>query len=155
MENPKQNDDISEEIMQFFNGGGTLAEIYDLSPTTLETLYQAGYQYYNGGSYKDAEKIFRFLCTFDHFTVKHFFALGSCLQMQRQYQTAIDTYSYASLIDSNDPRFPYHAAECQLMLGRKKEASSGFYAASLHKGKHSQFDNLCLDAAMRHRRLQE
>ncbi|MGC3292931.1 CesD/SycD/LcrH family type III secretion system chaperone, partial [Pseudomonas aeruginosa] len=34
-----------------------------------------------------------------------------------------------ALMDINEPRFPFHAAECHLQLGELDGAESGFYSA--------------------------
>ncbi|MGF1717671.1 SycD/LcrH family type III secretion system chaperone [Photobacterium chitinilyticum] len=147
------NQALLGEIEKYLSGGGTFGEIYDLSSETIETFYQVGYGLYQGGSYADAEKVFRFLCLFDHYGLRHFIALGSCLQMQKEYQLAIESYSYAGLLDGKDPRSPYHAAECYLALGQREKASSGFYAASQLSEKHSKFDELCNKAATIYQQL--
>ncbi|ELR67207.1 Type III secretion chaperone protein for YopD (SycD) [Photobacterium marinum] len=144
---------LMQEIDKYLSGGGTIGELYELSPETLETFYQVGYGLYQGGSYAEAEKVFRFLCLFDHYGLRHFIALGSCLQMQKQYQPAIESFSYAGVLDCTDPRPPFHAAECYLALGQREKAKSGFYAASQLSEKHSQFDELCSRAANLHRQL--
>ena len=46
-----------------------------------------------------------------------------------QFELALQSYSYGAVIDVNEPRFPFHAAECHLQLGDLDGAESGFYSA--------------------------
>ncbi|CAM3784371.1 MULTISPECIES: SycD/LcrH family type III secretion system chaperone [Vibrio] len=153
MEEESVKNCTQEDILQYLKGGGTLAELHEFSPTTLETVYHAAFNYYNMGSYEEAVSIFQFLCAFDHFKVKYFIGLGSCLFMLKQYDSAIETYSYAGLIDGDDPRPPYYSAKCHLMLGKHQAAASGFFAASQMSGNYNQFDDICADAKRRYKKM--
>lgn len=55
---------------------------------------------------------------------------------------AIDAYSYAALVDINDPRPPFHSAECHLKLEQLTEAESGFYSAKEMSAGKSQYADL-------------
>lgn len=53
----------------------------------------------------------------DHYDARYFLGLGACRQSLGLYEQALQSYSYGALMDINEPRFPFHAAECHLQLG--------------------------------------
>ncbi|MBK4512842.1 SycD/LcrH family type III secretion system chaperone PcrH, partial [Enterobacter hormaechei] len=69
------------------------------------------------------------LCMLDHYDARYFLGLGACRQSLGLYEQALQSYSYGALMDINEPRFPFHAAECHLQLGDLDGAESGFYSA--------------------------
>lgn len=122
--------ELGQKLQDFFAAGGTFKELKDMDDNTMEAIYQVAYNLYQYGKYDEAIKIFRFLGFFDHYNKKYFMGLGACLQMLKQYKEAIDAYSFAALLDINDPKPPLYAGECHLVLGNLDEAQSGFTAAS-------------------------
>ena len=71
-----------------------------------------------------------------------FIGLGAARQELGEYLQAIDAYSYAALVDVNDPRPPFHSAECHLKLEQLTEAESGFYSAKEMSAGKSQYADL-------------
>lgn len=121
--------EIQSLVDDFFEKGGTFKDIKGLSDETMEAVYGVAFNLYSHGKYEDAEKIFRFLGFFDHLNKKYFMGLGACRQMLKKYQEAIESYTFASMLDADDPLPPLHAGECHLATGNLEAAESGFYAA--------------------------
>lgn len=117
----EKKDQISD-LLKDFAAGKTLGEMRGFTPDELEAVYSVGYTYYRTGRFEDAEKLFRFVCLFDHVTSKYWLALGAVLQAQRKFRDAIKPYGCAMLFDIKDPRPYFHLAECQLALGDFGEA---------------------------------
>ena len=122
-------DDLAQITADFIKNGKTLRELKGVSRDELEAVYQVAYQLYSGGDYEKARKLFEFLCFFDHLERKYWLGMGGCRQMLKQYEPAIEAYSLAMLLDSNDPLPPFHAAECHIALGNRDAAISGLTAA--------------------------
>ena len=61
----------------------------------------------------------------------YFLGLGACRQALGEFETAVQSYSFGAMLDLNDPRFPFHAAECRLQQGDLNGAESGFHSAHL------------------------
>ena len=55
---------------------------------------------------------------------------------------AINAFSIAALVDTNDPRPAFHAAECYLQLGQLAEAENGFYGAKEVSANKSEYADL-------------
>ena len=124
--------DITEQALEaFMQDGGTLAMLNEVSSDTLEQLYALGFNQYDAGKYEEAHKIFQALCILDHYEARFFLGLGACRQALGQHQLAIDSYGYGAMMDLNEPRFPFHAAECLLQMGELEGAESGFHSAQL------------------------
>lgn len=129
-----ENNSISQEELQelvegFLNQGGTFKDLKGLSDESMEAFYSVAYNLYENGKFEDSAKIFRFLCFLDHYNKKYYMGYGACHQMLKQYEQAIETFTYASILDTNDPTPPLYAADCHLALGNLKAAESGFFAA--------------------------
>ncbi|AOF21279.1 TPA: type III secretion system chaperone SycD/LcrH [Yersinia enterocolitica] len=113
----------------FLKGGGTIAMLNEISSDTLEQLYSLAFNQYQSGKYEDAHKVFQALCVLDHYDSRFFLGLGACRQAMGQYDLAIHSYSYGTVMDIKEPRFPFHAAECLLQKGELAEAESGLFLA--------------------------
>ncbi len=132
----------AEELLSFLEEGGTLKMLHDVSADTIEHIYAVGYNFFQSGKIEQAAKVFQLLSMLDHYQARFFIGLGAARQELGEYLQAIDAYSYAALVDINDPRPPFHSAECHLKLEQLTEAESGFYSAKEMSAGKSQHADL-------------
>ncbi|EIA1342525.1 SycD/LcrH family type III secretion system chaperone VcrH [Vibrio parahaemolyticus] len=132
----------AEELLSFLEEGGTLKMLHDVSADTIEHIYVVGYNFFQSGKIEQAAKVFQLLSMLDHYQARFFIGLGAARQELGEYLQAIDAYSYAALVDINDPRPPFHSAECHLKLEQLTEAESGFYSAKEMSAGKSQYADL-------------
>ncbi|TOM53027.1 CesD/SycD/LcrH family type III secretion system chaperone [Vibrio parahaemolyticus] len=132
----------AEELLSFLEEGGTLKMLHDVSADTIEHIYAVGYNFFQSGKIEQAAKVFQLLSMLDHYQARFFIGLGAARQELSEYLQAIDAYSYAALVDINDPRPPFHSAECHLKLEQLTEAESGFYSAKEMSAGKSQYADL-------------
>ncbi|MBS9865786.1 SycD/LcrH family type III secretion system chaperone VcrH [Vibrio alginolyticus] len=132
----------AEELLSFLEEGGTLKMLHDVSQDTIEHIYAVGYNFFQSGKIEQAAKVFQLLSMLDHYQARFFIGLGATRQELGEYLQAIDAYSYAALVDVNDPRPPFHSAECHLKLEQLTEAESGFYSAKEMSAGKSQYADL-------------
>ncbi|QET60324.1 CesD/SycD/LcrH family type III secretion system chaperone [Vibrio parahaemolyticus] len=132
----------TEELLSFLEEGGTLKMLHDVSADTIEHIYAVGYNFFQSGKIEQAAKVFQLLSMLDHYQARFFIGLGAARQELGEYLQAIDAYSYAALVDINDPRPPFHSAECHLKLEQLTEAESGFYSAKEMSAGKSQYADL-------------
>ncbi|EGQ8136479.1 SycD/LcrH family type III secretion system chaperone VcrH [Vibrio parahaemolyticus] len=132
----------AEELLSFLEEGGTLKMLHDVSADTIEHIYAVGYNFFQSGKIEQAAKVFQLLSMLDHYQARFFIGLGAARQELGEYLQAIDAYSYAALVDINDPRPPFHSAECHLKLEQLTEAESGFYSAKEMSASKSQYADL-------------
>ncbi|EJG0660493.1 SycD/LcrH family type III secretion system chaperone VcrH [Vibrio parahaemolyticus] len=132
----------AEDLLSFLEEGGTLKMLHDVSADTIEHIYAVGYNFFQSGKIEQAAKVFQLLSMLDHYQARFFIGLGAARQELGEYLQAIDAYSYAALVDINDPRPPFHSAECHLKLEQLTEAESGFYSAKEMSAGKSQYADL-------------
>ncbi|EGQ9351328.1 TPA: CesD/SycD/LcrH family type III secretion system chaperone [Vibrio parahaemolyticus] len=132
----------AEELLSFLEQGGSLKMLHDVSADTIEHIYAVGYNFFQSGKIEQAAKVFQLLSMLDHYQARFFIGLGAARQELGEYLQAIDAYSYAALVDINDPRPPFHSAECHLKLEQLTEAESGFYSAKEMSAGKSQYADL-------------
>jgi type III secretion system low calcium response chaperone LcrH/SycD len=135
-------EELQELVETFFETGATFKDLRGLTDETMEAIYSVAYNLYQNGKFEDALKIFQFLCFYDHYNKKYYMGLGACRQMLKQYAEAIDTFTYASILDSSDPTPPLYAADCHLALGNLEAAESGFYAAHEWSGTKEEYKEI-------------
>ena len=132
----------ADELLSFLEDGGTLKMLHDVSADTIEHIYAVGYNFFQSGKVEQAAKVFQLLSMLDHYQARFFIGLGAARQELGEYLQAIDAYSYAALVDINDPRPPFHSAECHLKLENLTEAESGFYSAKEMSAGKSEYADL-------------
>ncbi len=135
-------EELADMITNFLNNGKTLKDMKGLTDENMEAIYGVAYQFYNSGNFEQAVKVFQFLCYFDHLEKKFWMGLGATRQMLKKYSEAIDAYSFAALLDVNDPRPPLQAADCHMALGNRDAAISGLTAAIEWSGDNPQYQTV-------------
>ena len=96
-----------------------------LSQQSQDTLYHIAYLQYQQAKYADAMRIFGVLLTMDHLEKRYFMGFGSCLQMQRDHEKALQFYGPASILDMTDPEPVMRCVECHLAMGNVPVARQG------------------------------
>lgn len=134
--------DFSRLAVDFIMNGKTIGELKGLSSEDMEVVYNVAYNTYASENYEEAHKIFKFLCYFDHLEKKHWLGLGVCRQMLKLYEQAVEAYTYAMLLDSNDPQPPLLAADCHIALGNRDAAISGLTAALEWSGDRPEYQSI-------------
>lgn len=86
---------------------------------TKKTYYMA-YQLYQKQHYREAVHFFRYLTLIDATETKYWIGLGASLQMQKEYQRALESYVCAQALhgDQPDPYLYLHAADCYFALNQ-------------------------------------
>ena len=119
-----------EGIMeQFLVQGATLKDARGLSEREMETIYTMGYTLYSQCKYQDAERVFKFLCVYNHLERKYFMGLAACRQMLKDFQGAVHAYTQAVILDVEEPDAHLYAAECLLAQKSEVNAESALFAA--------------------------
>ena len=126
--------EIERLMLDFIQNGKTLKDIKGLTTENMEAIYSAAYSAYNVGNLDQAHKVFQFLCYFDHLEHKYWMGLGATRQMLKDFSGAVDAYSMAGMLNINDPRAPFQAANCHMALGNRDAAISGLTAAAEFSG---------------------
>jgi type III secretion system low calcium response chaperone LcrH/SycD len=109
-----------------------------------EQVYWVAHHLYQGGKYADAEGMFRLLALKVPGESRFWLGLGSCLQMQHQYASAIGAYKRAiDCMKSQDDPYPFvHLADCYLGLNQSELMLENLDRAKMIASKDQKFDNL-------------
>ncbi|WP_292933883.1 SycD/LcrH family type III secretion system chaperone [Noviherbaspirillum sp.] len=113
---------LAEQVLELFNKGGTLGDVYGYTETDYEVVYTLGSNLYKQGRYSDAMKAFGFLVIHNQWERRYVSAFAATLHMLKHYEDAIQYYSLASVMDMRDPVPTFHTAECMIPLGRLDDA---------------------------------
>lgn len=126
-----KNEEKLMEALAHLSEGGVLQNFKKIDESLLVSIYSIGYQYYQSGRYPEAVQLFQFLCLYDHLNVRYFKAMAAAQFMLKNYQHAMELYSWCYYLESDNPEYPFQSGLCHLALGHLEEAESGFYAATL------------------------
>ena len=127
-EDTQSNDseEMDDTLLEFFGGGGTFKDLKNMSDDAMEAIYSVAYNLYQGGKYDEAQKVFQFLCFYDHFNRKYFMGLGACQQMMKKYDNAIEIFTFATVLDADDPRPMLYIGDCHLAMDDKEKAKASY-----------------------------
>jgi type III secretion system low calcium response chaperone LcrH/SycD len=102
--------------------GGCLADLRNITSDELDAVYALAYTEYGQQHYEKAEKLFLFLCLYDHRQEKHWMGLGACRQQLGSLKPAAQAYLMAGVLQVDDPAPPLQMGECLLSLDDLDEA---------------------------------
>ncbi|PJE79760.1 Chaperone protein IpgC [invertebrate metagenome] len=123
------DEELEEQLVDFFGKGGTFKDLKQMSDEAMEAIYSVAYNLYQSGKYAEAQKIFQFLCFYDHFNRKYFMGLGACQQMLKQYDQALEIFAFAVMLDGSDPGAMIYMGDCHLALGDQPMAIQSYEMA--------------------------
>lgn len=109
----KKNLEILRDIAE---KGMSPGKAMGFNDSFFEMVYTFAYNLYQSGKYEQASEIFRVLNFFEPKNHKYLMGLSSSLHQQKYYQTALEMYIAASVINEKDPMCLYYASDCFLKL---------------------------------------
>ncbi len=118
-------------VMDFLANGGTLAEANDITEQALEATYHMAYNQYTNGHYEEAARGFQYLCFYNQWNPRYFISLGACQQMLKVYGQAIETFTYASRLDPENPLPLVYIGDSYNALHQEERARLAYTAATL------------------------
>jgi type III secretion system low calcium response chaperone LcrH/SycD len=118
---------LREHFKQNPMGARRLVERFDgIGDEHLEAAYAIGKSLLEQGKYGDAESIFYFLATMDHYEPRYWKALGLTLEKEKKYREAVGIYLGAYFLDPMDIEVVWSMGECCLLLGDREGAKEFF-----------------------------
>lgn len=136
-------------VQDFFSNQKSFKDIKGISEREMEAIYATAYNFYSHGKFERAKSIFSALTQLDQHQAKYWVGLGASYQMLKQYQSAIDAFGIATLLDTNDPKPVFYASSCFMKLNQIDLAQQSLEAVVLiagdnteHKDIRSQAENL-------------
>jgi tetratricopeptide (TPR) repeat protein len=92
-------------------------------------LYELGYNLYQAGSYSESCDIFQRLVIAKPFECRYWQAYGSALFVLKKHEDALVAWSMWCLIDDENPKPHFHAAETLFSAGKISEGFKALDAA--------------------------
>lgn len=135
-----EGEELDDMLLEFFGKGGTFKDLKNMSDDAMEAIYSVAYNLYQGGKYDEAQKVFQFLCFYDHFNRKYFMGLGACQQMMKQYENAIEIFTFATVLDADDPKPMLYIGDCHLAMGDNEKAKMSYETAIEWAGNTAAFE---------------
>ena len=142
--NPNAIPDIDDAqlrtlVDRFMTQGATFKELKGFTDGEMEAIYSVAYSLFQHGKSEDAEKVFRFLCFFDHLEKKFWLGLGASRKALGLHAGAVDAFGMSAILDLGDPRPAMQAAECHVALGNRQEAIGALRAVlGAREGEHGR-----------------
>ena len=130
---------LDQIVDRFQNHGATFKEIKGISDDELEAMYALAHGQLQNGRFEQAETMFRFLCLNDHLSHKYWLAMGICLKEQEKFEEAVNALGVAGLLNMEDPRAAFAAAECHVRLGNRTESVAALESAISFAGDKPEF----------------
>ena len=117
LKNISENDEGLNKATDYIMGGGTFKGLKGISDEAMEAIYSVAYNMYMNEKYEDSVKMFQFLCFHDHINPKYFLGLGACLQMQKEYEKALDAFSFVLVLSNDNVSAQVYMGDCYMALG--------------------------------------
>ena len=118
-------------LMEHFDEGGTLGDLYGVDEDKLEAVYSVAHTMYGNGRFGDALIMFRFLTLMDYSEKRFWMGLGATQQMTGHYQDAVQAYAYATMLDIDDPKPQVQAGYCLMQMDEFDAAQQALEGALL------------------------
>ena len=106
-----------------------------------QILYGAAYSLYEQGDYSAAIPLFTELLLSHPFCIHYWKGLASAEQMNKNYTAALHAWCLVVLLDNQNPKPHFHAAECYLSLNQTEDALKALDAAEKHLNLESSEDH--------------
>ena len=120
--------------LEVIKNGGTLSMLQGISTDDLEAIYSVAHGFYGQGDYDKAQKLFSYLCLYQHMDKRFWKGLAACHQMQKNYKKAAESYAYMALLDMEDPEPSFHASYCFMEM-KNFDAARKSLDAAIHQAK--------------------
>lgn len=128
---------LQEQLAAYLRGANGLAAL-DWSARDYRALSQLASQALQAGRTRDAKHLYALLCRLDPLIAEGFLGLGACCQNESDYTRAVAAYGQAAILDLDDPRPSFHAAQCLFRLGQFRKAAHALSAAKTQAAQSRQ-----------------
>lgn len=123
---PKTREMIEEAAVELYEKGEKLPkDVFHITDSQMETIYNYGYQMFQSGKYKDASQFFNFLRTMNPLQYKYWFGLAACHHSLQDYNKAHGEYGVCTLMEPENPIPYFHIYDCHM---QQQNPLAAYYA---------------------------
>lgn len=123
-------------IGKLLQAGYSGKEIFSLTDSEMEALFQSGYQAFGTGDLTGARAVFTRLAQLDQFDARFPFALGATLQLQGELSKAAKCYLLAISLNPIWPEAFVRLGECLILAGELDYARDALEEAIEQASEH-------------------
>jgi type III secretion system low calcium response chaperone LcrH/SycD len=87
-----------------------------LTKRQMDALYVQGYDLYSQAKYKEALPFFQALTFYNYLDQAGWLGAAGCYEMLKKHEQAISLYSFAAILNLDDPIPALHSFDCYLAL---------------------------------------
>jgi type III secretion system low calcium response chaperone LcrH/SycD len=138
----KSADQLQNMTSGLIQKGGVPKDFLGVSDAMIEGIYGQAYRLYNTGKYNDATQLFRLLVMLNATEFKYCMGLAACYHMQKEYKSAVETYTVCSLLESDNPVPHFHASDCYIQMQNPVSALVVLEMAVKRAGNQAQYATL-------------
>lgn len=120
--NPENFNKHKDELMTYFDKGGTWQELLGYEQNLMQSHYKKAYDLFNQADYKNAAAAFSYLTMLNPYEYHYWMGLGISKQSDRLYEEAIVSYTAAEAMDPENPLPHLHLAQCFYALNVRELA---------------------------------
>lgn len=122
--------DAAQWVLQVLEGQNPFAQVKE---ENIHDMYQIGYALYQNQEYLKANHFFKLLVMARPLEAKYWKGFGACLQMQKDYEKAIDCYMSAQTFNEikQDPYLYVYVADCYFALTQAEKGLMALESARL------------------------
>ncbi|EBP0437717.1 CesD/SycD/LcrH family type III secretion system chaperone [Salmonella enterica] len=117
-----------QDIYDYYNNGGTLASLTNLTQRDLDDLQAYAYTCYQSGDIISARNIYHLLAYLEHWNYDYTLSLGLCHQRLSNHEEAQLCFARCATLVMQDPRASYYSGISYIVTGDKKMAKKAFKA---------------------------
>ncbi|MEC7840398.1 MAG: SycD/LcrH family type III secretion system chaperone [Chlamydiota bacterium] len=92
--------------------GKSPQEILEFKEEEMAEFYGAAYQLFQSKRYTEAANAFLFLVTLNSYNFDYWLGLGMATQMCQEYESAIDAYEMAAILNVESPVPYFYLSKC-------------------------------------------
>lgn len=111
-----QRKEVVQTVATILGSGGSIGMSRGFTPEEVEVAYSVASSFYEQKQYDKAMDAFKFLCFNEHMDSRMWMGFGACCQMLGDYERAVQAYGCVSVLDIDNLKAPFYAAECYLAL---------------------------------------
>lgn len=123
---PKTREMIEEAALELYEKGDKLPkDVFQITDSQMETIYNYGYQLFQSGKYKDASQFFNFLRTMNPLEYKYWFGSAACHHSLQDFGKAQGEYGVCTLMEPENPIPYFHIYDCHM---QQQNPLAAYYA---------------------------
>ncbi len=108
----------------------------------MDALYAQGYYFYSQAKYEKALPLFKALILYSSLDQRGWLGAAGCCEMLKQYDQAINFYSFAAILNLHDPTPALHSFDCYMALKNYPKALACLEAVILLSSKKPEHAEL-------------